>query len=106
MWLTPNDRVCLSFNSTPSLPSTIDGSVAASAFKKQRECLLNLIRHCLPSLANSLVSDGIISQDVCERACSQSMTSTERGVVLLDCIESRLEAVPSDIVKVVGCFFI
>jgi hypothetical protein len=29
------------------------------------------------------------------------MTSTERGVVLLDCIESRLEAVPSDIVKVV-----
>ena len=81
--------------------STIDPTVATNALRKQRSLLLKLIRHCLHSLANSLFADSIIPQDVCERACNQTLTSSERGVALLDCVESRIEAVPSDFTKVV-----
>ena len=84
-----------------SLPSTIDPTVATNALRKKRSLLLNLIRHCLPSLANSLFADSIIPQDVCERACNKTLTSSERGVALLDCVESRIEALPSDFTKVV-----
>jgi hypothetical protein len=75
--------------------------VATAAFREQRELLLKRIRHCLPSLANSLLSQWIIPQDLCETACNKTLTSTERGVALLDCIESSIEAVPSDFTKVV-----
>ena len=84
-----------------SLPSTIDSTKAVSAFRSQRTLLLNLIRHCLPSLANSLLAEFMIPQDICEKACNQNLGSTERGVALLDCIESQLEAKPSDFTKLV-----
>ena len=84
-----------------SLPSTIDPTVATNALRKQRSLLLNLIRHCLPTLANSLFAESMIPQDVYERACNQTSTSSERGVALLDCVESRIEALPSDFTKVV-----
>ena len=84
-----------------SLLSSVDPTVSTTVFRKQRGLLLNLVRHCLPSLANSLFAQSIIPQDVCEIACNKTLTSAERGVALLDCVESRIEAVPSDFTKVV-----
>ena len=72
-----------------------------SALKTQHTLLLNLIRHCLPSLASSLLSESMIPQCICEKACNQSLGSSEKGVALLDCIESHFEAEPSDFVKLV-----
>ena len=38
---------------------------------------------------------------MCERACNQTLANNEKGVALLDCVQSRIEAVPSDFSKVV-----
>ena len=85
---------------TDALPPTIDSMVATNAFRRQRDLLLNLIRHCLPSLANSLLAQYIIPQDLCERACNPILGSAERGGALLDCVQARIEAVPADFTKV------
>jgi len=61
------------------------------AFKKERIPLLNLISHCLPSLANSLYAKSLISEDVRDKACNEVLGKKMRGVALLDCIESRIE---------------
>ena len=84
-----------------TLPPTIDPAVALHCFRSQRGVLLNLIRHCLPSLANSLLAENIIPQDLCERACNQCLGSGERGGAVLDCIEAAIQAVPSDFTAVV-----
>ena len=91
----------LNFSSPPSLPPTIDPAVALHCFRSQRGLLLNLIRHCLPSLANSLLAENIIPQDLCERACNQCLGSGERGGAVLDCIEAAIQAMPSDFTAVV-----
>ena len=44
----------------------------------------------------------MIPQGICEKACNQSLSSNERGVALLDCIESRVEVKPSDFVTFVN----
>jgi hypothetical protein len=75
--------------------------VATAAFREQRELLLNLIRHCLPEVANSLYSKFMIPRRVFDLACNDNKDPSERGVALLDCIESRIEAVPSDFIKIV-----
>ena len=63
--------------------------------------MLNLIRHCLPELANSLYSEYMIPRRAYELACNENKSPSERGVALLDCMEARVEAVPSDFTKVV-----
>ena len=75
--------------------------MAVDFIRSQRDLLSNLIRHC-PSLAESLYSKSIISGDVREKACNQSLGSSERGGALLDCVEARVMAVPSDFAKVVN----
>ena len=82
-------------------PSNVDPTVAIAALETQHGLLLNLIRHCLPSLANSLFVQGIISRDVYERAFDTSLTRSERGVALLDSVKSGIEESPSDFIKVV-----
>jgi len=77
--------------SPSALPSTIDPTVAVRAFKNERIPLLNLITHCLHSLANSLYSKSLISDDVRDKACNEVLGNKVRGVALLDCIESRIE---------------
>ena len=76
--------------------------MAINAFRSQRELLLNPIRHCLPPLANSLFGKTMIPGCVCEKACNQSLSSNEKGVALLDCIQSRLEVKPSDFTNLVS----
>ena len=52
-------------------------------------------------MANSLYAEYMIPQRVCELVCNGNKGASERGVALLDCVESRIEAVPSDFTKVV-----
>jgi hypothetical protein len=75
--------------------------VATAAFREQRELLLNLIRHCLPQIPDSLFAERLVPRGVYELACNEIKGPSERGVALLDCIESSIEAVPSDFTKVV-----
>jgi hypothetical protein len=42
----------------------------------------------------------MIPRGVYELACNENKGPSERGVALLDCIESRIEAVPSDFAKI------
>ena len=61
-------------------------------------------------MANSLYAEGIIPRKIKEKAFNQSLDSDERGVALLDCIESRFEVKPSDFITFVDilkteCFF-
>ena len=80
------------------LPAVID---AVAAFRSQREGLLKLIKHCLPSLANALYAHFLIPEDARERATNESVGMSERSVALLDCVEARSEALPNDFVKIV-----
>jgi hypothetical protein len=75
--------------------------VATAAFGEQHQLLLNLIRHCLPQIPSSLLAECIISRGVYEFTCNENKGPSERGVALLDCIRSRIEAVPSDFAKII-----
>lgn len=57
--------------------------------------MLNLMRHCLPSLCNSLRSKSLIPPDIHEKALNRIIGSSERCVTLLDCIEAKLSVEPS-----------
>ena len=85
-----------------SLPSTIDSTVAIKAFRSQHALLLNLIRHCLPSLASSLFAEFMIPQGVYDKAGNQSLSFTERGKDLLDCVGLKIEESSSNLEKVVA----
>ena len=50
---------------------------------------------------NSLYAEYMIPRRVYELVCNENKCLGERGVALLDCVESRIEAVPSDFTKVV-----
>ena len=89
------------FFSSVQLPAVIDRRVAATTFKNQRAGLLKLIHRCLPSLAHSLYAQFLIPRDAHERAINKSIGVGEKGVALLDCIEARIEVVPSDFTKIV-----
>jgi hypothetical protein len=75
--------------------------VATAAFREQRDFLLKRIRHCLPQIPDSLFAESMIPRGVYELACNENKGPSERGVALLDCIESSIEAVPSDFPKIV-----
>ena len=81
--------------SSALLPSKIESSVAIQSFQSQRELLLNLFRHCLPTLANALWSKCLIHSDVREKALNQLIGSSERCLALLDCLEAKLAVKPS-----------
>ena len=93
----PIDNPAMSVST--SLPSTIDSTVAINAFRSQHKLLLNLIRHCLPSVTSSLFAEFMIPQEVYDKASNQCLDINERGVALLDCVQSKLEGVPSDFTK-------
>ena len=76
--------------------------MAVKSFRSQLKVLLDLIRHCLLSLATALFADGIIHRDVHDKACNETLSSESRGVAVLDCMEARIEAVPSDFTKIVS----
>ena len=44
----------------------------------------------------------MIPEEVYELVCNGNKGARERGVALLDCVESRIQAVPSDFTKVVN----
>ncbi len=71
------------------------------SFGSKIKILLNLIRHCLLSLATALFAENLIHKDVYEKACNETLPSDSRGVAVLNCIKDRIEAVPSDFTKVV-----
>ena len=75
--------------------------MAVAAFRSQREGLLSLIRHCLPSLTNALYAQSLIPQDLQEEVSDRSIGKGERSVALLDCLQARSKAVPSDFIKIV-----
>ena len=56
---------------------------------------------CHLQIANSLFSKKIIPTQVKDKVLNPHLDITERVVALLDCVESRMEAVPSDFNKVV-----
>ena len=74
-------------------------AVAIEAFRIQRELLCESICHCLPLITDQLYSTFMISRDARERACNSCLTIHERTGILLDCVEARLETVPSDFAK-------
>ena len=84
-----------------SLPTTIDCTVAMNSIRSQRNLLFNLIRHDPLSLANSLYSKFMISQNVCDDVCNQSLGISCRVNTLLNCMEDRVKASPSDFTEVV-----
>ena len=75
--------------------------VAVSAFKRQRPLFLKLICHCLLTVTNFLYAKGMIPEDVYHIACNTSKNVSERGMALLDCIETRLQVYPADLAKLV-----
>ena len=83
------------------LSASIDPAAAVSSFRSQRGLLLNLIRHSLSTLANSLYAQRIISHEVYEKACNENRGSSERGGALLECVEARIEMRPLDFTRVV-----
>ncbi len=76
--------------------------MAVKSFKSKFSVLLNLIRHCLLSLATALFAESIIYEDVYEKACNETLSSDSRGVAVLNCIKDRIKAVPSDFTKIVS----
>ena len=76
--------------------------MAVATFRSQRDLMLNLIRHCLPSLANSLYAKAMIPSEIYERACNETRGRSERGVALLDCIEAKLEMGPSNFTTIIN----
>ena len=87
--------------SSAQLPATIESTVAVAAFRSQREGLLKLIRHCLPSLAQALYAQELIPEDTRDETTNKSVKMSERSVALLDCLEARSEALPADFIKIV-----
>jgi len=83
--------------SSPTQP-TIDPQV--KTLRTHHMNLINLTRHCLPSLKEPLWSEGLIPQDVYDKAGNQAIGITDRCAALLDYILSRVGAVPSDFTKV------
>ncbi len=88
--------------SSSQLPGVIDPTVAVKSFRSKINVLLNLIRHCLLSLAAALFAKSLIHEDVYEKACNETLSSDSRGVAVLNCIKDRIEAVPSDFTKIVS----
>ncbi len=77
--------------------------MAVKSFRSKFNVLLNLIRHCLLSLATALFAENLIHEDVYfEKACNETLSSDSRGVAVLKCIKDRIEAVPSDFTKIVS----
>ena len=88
--------------SSSQLPGVIDPTVAVKSFRSKINVLLNLIRHCLLSLAAALFAKGLIHQDVKRKACNETIDPDSRSVAVLNCVEDRIEAVPSDFTKIVS----
>ena len=84
------------------MPGNIDPAAAVSSFRSQRGLLLNLIRHSLSTLANSLYAQRIISHEVYEKACNENKGTSERCTTLLECVEDRIRVRPSYFNKVVN----
>jgi len=74
---------------------------AVYSLQSQRELLLNLIRHCLLSVSNSLWTKQLISQDVRESISNNFIGSNQRSVLLLQCIEAKIKTDPSAYVHVI-----
>ena len=91
----------LCYSRSDLLPASIDPVAAVGSFRSQRELLLNLIRHSLSTLANSLYAQRIISREVYEKACNENRSSSERGGALLECVEARIEVQPLDFTRMV-----
>ena len=92
--------------SSSSLPSAIDPTVAIDAFRTQRDQLLNLLQRSLHgAIFDSLCSSGIIPEHVRDTMRPGQAPGQGPGksnyAFLLDCLESRIEAVPSDFTVVV-----
>ena len=70
--------------------------------RSQRGLLVNLVRHCLPTLAESLYAQSLISRDVHEKVFNQNFSCNERSATLLNCIEDKVEVDPSVFSKIIG----
>ena len=53
------------------------------------------------SLASSLYAKSMIPEGIKEKACKDNLDSNERGVDLLDSVQSKLEGEPSNFSKFV-----
>ncbi len=76
--------------------------MAVKSFRSKFSVLLNLIRHCLLSLSTALFAEGLIHHDLFIKACNETLSSDSRSVAVLNCIEDRIKAVPSDFTKIVS----
>lgn len=92
---------CAIFSSTSSLPSTIDPILALAALRARRDGLQNLLQHCLLEMANYLLADFLVPGQLYDKVVNDYLNPTERVLALLDCVESRIEVVPSDFIKFV-----
>ena len=92
------------FYSSPSLPVPIDSTVAVNFFRSQRDVLLNLLRHCLPTIAGKLYAKFLSPQDVHDDALNRNLKSSERVTAVLDCIEARIKFVGADFKAIIDIF--
>ena len=87
-------RVSIKHSLSAQLPDVIDPTAAISSFRCQRAHMLNLIHPSITSLANSLLSYSIISEDVYHRVSNSNRDLWERSGNLLDCINARIKVLP------------
>jgi hypothetical protein len=80
---------------------TIDPIVAIDILRRHREPLQGLIRHCLPHVADSLYAKYIIPDHVREKVCNEYLGRTERCAALLNCVATRIQAVPKNFITFV-----
>ncbi len=50
----------------------------------------DITKHCLLSLANTLYTESMIPEDVCENACNENRGKNERAIALLGCVEAKI----------------
>ena len=74
--------------------------MASETLRTWRTEVLNAIQPELYEIASSLFAMKLISKEVFDKV-NLNISSAEKGVTLLDCIESRIEAVPSDFARFV-----
>ena len=75
--------------------------MASETLRAWRIEVLNGIQPELYGIASSLFAMKLISKEVFDKALNLNISSAEKGVTLLDCIESRIEVVPSDFARFV-----
>ena len=83
-----------SLHSSTWLPSDIEPKRAADVLKTQRDSLMLLLRHMLPSITSMLYSKSIIHMIAYEETMDERKVPSVRTAFLLSTVEDRIRAEP------------